>query len=232
MLDINPHQQRVLPVELALAEGIIQRVGQPGSTFSVITFGSQTPTLLKSGVTADDAIAILREVIIERTREEYFTVRFYDALSLAMSQLVDDTRPKSLLVISEGNDYFPRKTFKESVVKAQQLHAACDVAMVADHSFYGTKGIQRYGFDLRRFAGKTRGRYIEVGGKLKNVPRSIEKLSEDILNQSRMRVLGKKFPSEGRLADAIWPGDDVEVHEDSYPIESQDSALLTVGFKC
>jgi len=183
VLDINPHQEKVLPVELALAEGTIQRLHQAENTFSVITFGSQTPTLLKPGVTADEAIAMIRDVTLEQTREKYFSVHFYDALSLAISQFTDNTRSKSLLVISEGNDYFPRKTFKETVARAQQLQAACDVAMVADHTLYGTKGIQRYGFHLRRLAGKTHGQYIEVGAKQKRVARSVERLSDAILNQ-------------------------------------------------
>ena len=52
LLDLNPHQKKVLPVELTLAEGVIQKLSQPGNTFSVITFGSKSPTLLKSGVQA------------------------------------------------------------------------------------------------------------------------------------------------------------------------------------
>jgi len=183
LLDVNPHQKKVLPVELAVAEGIIQRLHQPGNTFSVITFGSQTPTLVRLGVTADQAIAAILDVTLEQTREKYFSIHFYDALNFAMKQFIDNTSPKSLLVISEGNDYFPRGAFKETVARAQKLQAACDVAMVADHTFYGTKGIQRYGFDLRRLAGKTHGQYIEVGGKQKKVPRSVEKLSGSILNR-------------------------------------------------
>jgi len=183
LLDINPHQKKVLAVELALAEGIIQMLHQPGNTFSVITFGSHPPTLLKPGLTPDEAIVAIRDVTLEQTREKYFPIHFYDALNLAMNQFIDNTSPKSLLVISEGNDYFPHKTFKETVARAQKLQTACDVAMVADHSFYGTKGIQRYGFDLRRLAGKTHGQYIEVGGKQKKVPRSVERLYEGILSR-------------------------------------------------
>jgi hypothetical protein len=165
LLDINPHQKKVLAVELALGEGIIQTLGQPGTVFTLITFGSQMPTLVKPGVTANEAMAAIRGVTVEHSKEKYFSVHLFDALNLAISQFVDDTRSKSLLVISEGNDYFPSKTFKETVSRAQQLQAACDVAMVADHTFYGTKGLQRYGFDLRRLAGKTHGQYIEIVGK-------------------------------------------------------------------
>jgi len=182
LLDTNPHQRNVLAVELALTEGIIQRLDQPGNTFSVITFGSHPPRLLKPGVIADEAIAAIRDVTLEQTREKYFSIHFYDALNLAMSDFSEDARSKSILVISEGNDYFPRKTFKQTVARAQRLQVACDVAMVADHTFYGTRGTPKYGFNLRALAGKTHGQYIEVGGKQKKVPRSVERLSEGILS--------------------------------------------------
>jgi hypothetical protein len=185
LLDVNANQRKVLPVELSLAEGVIQKLDQPGNVFSVITFGSQSPVLLKSGVHADEAVAAIRDVSVEQPTEKYSSVRFYDALSLAINQFTDDARRSSLLVISEGNDYFPRKTFKETVARAQQLQVTCNVAMVADHTFYGTKGLQRYGFDLRRFVGKTHGRYIEVGGRQKKVPPSVDRLSGSILAQDR-----------------------------------------------
>lgn len=185
LLDTNPHQKNVLAVELALAEGIIQKLNQSGNTFSVITFGSEPPALLKSGVAADEAIEAIRGVSIEQTRDKYFSVRFYDALDLALRQFASDALPESLLVISEGHDYLPGKTFKQTVVRAEQLHVACDVAMVADHTLYGTKAIQRYGFDLRRLAAKTHGRYVEVGGGQKRTLRSADQLSESILNRDR-----------------------------------------------
>jgi len=94
------------------------------------------------GVTADEAIVAIRSTTLEHTKEKYFSVHFFYALNLAINQFADDTRSKSLLVISEGNDYFPSKTFKETVARAQLLQAVCDVAMIADHTFYGTKGIQ------------------------------------------------------------------------------------------
>jgi len=180
LLDTNPHQKKVLMVEIALAEAIIQKLSQPANEFSVITLGSGTPTVLKHAVIADEAIGVVRGIAIEDNWEKYFSVRFFDALTLALDQFADDARPKSVLVISEGNDYFPPNTFKETVSRMQQLQVICDAAMVASHSFYGTKGIQRYGFDLRRLVGKTHGQYVEVGGNQKKVVRSAERLSEAI----------------------------------------------------
>jgi hypothetical protein len=95
------------------------------------------------------------EMCLEQTKEKPFPVHLYEALNLAFGQFTDHARPKSLLVISEGNDYFPGKTFKQTASQAQQLRVTFDIALVADHTFYGSKGLQRFGFDLRRLAGKT-----------------------------------------------------------------------------
>lgn len=184
LLDTNLNQRKVLPMELSLAEGVIQKLDQPENVFSVITFGSQPPSLLRSGVHADEAIAAIRDVSLEQTSAEGLSLHLYDALNLALGQFTDDARPKSLLVITEGNDA-RGKMFEQTVSRAQQLQVICDVALVADHTFYGSKAIQRYGFYLRSLAGKTHGRYLEVGGRQKRVSRSIDRLSERILNQDR-----------------------------------------------
>src|SRR5579864_6598488 len=38
LLDRNPHQKKVLALEIALAEGIIEKLDQPENVFTVITF--------------------------------------------------------------------------------------------------------------------------------------------------------------------------------------------------
>jgi len=186
LLDVNANQRKVLPVELALAQGVIQKLDQPGNAFWVITFGSQPPALLKSGVHADEAMAAIRDVNLQPTSADYLSVHLYDALNLALGQLTDDARPKSILIVTEGNDE-RGKVFKQTLSRAQQFHVTCDVAMVADHTFYGSKAIQRYGFYLRELAGKTHGRYLEVGGQQKKVPPSVDRLSESILAQDRRK---------------------------------------------
>jgi len=184
LLDINPNQKKVLPVELALAEGVIQKLDQPGNSFSVITFGSKSPTLLKSGVQAIEAVAAIRDIGLGQQNDEYLSVQLYDALNLAFGQFTDNAGPDSLLIITEGNDG-RGKMFKQAVTRAQQLQVICNAAMVANHTLYGSKAIQRYGFYLRELAGKTHGRYIEVGDRPKKVLRSIDRLSESIQDQYR-----------------------------------------------
>jgi len=185
LLDVNGNQRKVLAVELSLAEGVIENLGQPGNMFSVITFGSQPPVLLKSRVHTDEALATIRNVSLEQTRPDYLSVRLYEALNLGFGQFTDDTRPKSLLIIAEGNDA-SGKSFKPAVSRAKQLHITCNVALVADHTFYGSKAIQRYGFYLRELAAKTHGRYIEVGARQKKVSAAAARFANVILAQDRV----------------------------------------------
>jgi uncharacterized protein (DUF58 family) len=183
LIDVNPHQEKVLPVELDLAEGVVEELRQPGSTFTVITFGDDSPTVIKSRVDADEALAAIRAVRLGRPSDGYLSAQLYRALNLAFDQFPDDARPKSVLVITEGNDYPRGNALRKTVSRAQRSHVICNVAMVADHTFYGTKSIQKYGFFLRRLVGKTHGRYVEVGGEQKEVPHSVEQLSESIREQ-------------------------------------------------
>ena len=180
LLDINPHQKKVLPVELALAEGVIQKLGQPGNVLSVITFGATPPTLLTSRVQANEAVAAIRDIGLGQPGDAYLAVQLYSALDLAFAQFTNEAGRNSLLVITEGNDG-RGKLFKQAVARAQQLQVICNVVMVADHTLYGSKAIQRYGFYLRELAGKTHGLYREVGDRQEKVTRCVERLSEVIL---------------------------------------------------
>jgi von Willebrand factor type A domain len=183
LLDRNPHQKKVLALEIALAEGIVAKLEQPENVFTVITFGTEAPSLLKSAASAGDVNAAIQDVTVEQTTKKYLSVHFYDALNLAMNQFTGDPGSKSLLVISEGSDYFPHKTFNETVSRARQLQISCYAVMVANHTFYHTKGMQTFGFDLRRLAGKTRGRYIEVGDSQKKTAPVVEHISRAIRSQ-------------------------------------------------
>lgn len=185
LLDVNPDQKNVLTIEKTLAEGVVRKLGQSGSGFSIITFGAQAPTLLRSRVQADEAVAALQRISLGQPSEGYLSVELYNALDFALDQFIDDRRLKSLLVITEGNDYPRGKTIKDVVSRALQLQVSCNVAMVSEHTFYGSKSIQRYGFYLRRLAGKTDGRYVEVGSGEKKVSGSIGHLSDRMLREYR-----------------------------------------------
>jgi hypothetical protein len=65
--------------------------------------GSQPPALLKSAVQAGETLVAIRDVSLEQTSADYLFVRFHEALNLEFGQFTDDARPKSILMVSEGN---------------------------------------------------------------------------------------------------------------------------------
>ena len=177
MVDTNPNQKNVLSIELMVAEGIVQKLAQPLNAFSVITFGVEPPVLLKSKVNANAAIAAIRDINLGTQSRGLPSAQLYNALNLAFSQFTSAEDTNSILVISEGNDSPHNRQFKDAVSHAQKLQVTCNVAMVADHTLYGGKAIQRYGFYVRELAAKTHGRYIEVSNNSKKVSNSISRLS-------------------------------------------------------
>lgn len=185
LFDVNPDQKNVLSIEKTLAEGVVKKLGESRSVFSIIAFGAQAPTLLRSRVQADEAVAALQKVSLEQPNKGYLSVELYKALDFGLDQFTDDRRLKSLLVITEGNDYPRGETIKHVVSRALLLQVNCSVAMVAEHTFYGSKSIQTYGFYLRKLAGKTGGRYVEVGSGQKKVSGSIGHLSDGMLRKRR-----------------------------------------------
>jgi hypothetical protein len=185
LVDTNSHQRNALGVELRLAEGVIENVGAEGGLFSVITFGAQPPVLVKSSVHADEAIAAIRGISIgaDTPSSDSPSVGLYTALNIAFDEFGNHSRSRTLLVVTEGNDSPRGRAFQQTLSRAQRLRVACNVAMVADNAFYGSKAIQTYGFYLRKLAGKTHGRYLEVGGRQEKVSRSVEQLSRSVLEQ-------------------------------------------------
>lgn len=187
VVDTNPNQQKVLPVELSVAERVVEELKQPENTFSVITFGCLPPMLLKSNVGVDEAVSALQHVEVEQKATDNISTDLREGLNLAFDQFTDTSGSRSVLIISEGQDYFPGKTFKQTLLRARQLQVVLHVAMVADHTFYGAKAIQHYGFNLRILAAKTHGRYVEVGSRQKRVPTAVDRLSKRILSQSPVK---------------------------------------------
>jgi len=104
------------------------------------------------------------DVTLEQTREKYFSVHFYDALSLAISQFTDQY---SFEIPSRhfqrATTIFPARPSKRRRQR-QQLQAACMFNGCGSHSLRH-KRIQRYGVSFAETGGKTHGQYIEVGAK-------------------------------------------------------------------
>jgi hypothetical protein len=187
LLDVNPNQKDVLRSQLTLVAGVIQTLDGPGNKFSVITFGAGSAGLLQSKVRGEVAIAAVREIGVAAAAKNHddLSGQLYDALSYAIDQFSAGANGGSILIITEGNDYPRGKILKHTILRAEKLQVSCSVAMIASHRFYAPKAIQYYGFYLRRLAGKTQGRYIEIEDRRKNLSSAIDRLSWSMMSRHR-----------------------------------------------
>ncbi len=183
LLDNNPNQRKVFPLESGLATGVLDRLDQGSATVSLITFGAGDPAVRSSNAKPSAVIDAIKNVNLEQTGERYFSIHLYNAIALALDQFTADARPKSLFIIAEGREDFGSKAFKQLASRARQIGVNCYVALVASHSLRGSKSILIYGFYLSDLARKTHGRCIEVGDRQKKLPRFVDRFSTDILEQ-------------------------------------------------
>jgi len=189
LIDINHDQEKVFRVEQSLALEVVHKLAENGSLFSVITFRSGGPSEIKSEVPADEALAAIKDLILEVSRKENTAPpKLYEALIVAESAFSHDASGRAVLVISGGREDLDGKRFKHirSAFITQQI--ACHVAIVSSHPLYGTKGIQVRGFYLHDLARETRGKYVELGTNEKKVQPAVQKLTEQILQQEQAHV--------------------------------------------
>ncbi|HEY6767178.1 MAG TPA: hypothetical protein VI386_20650 [Candidatus Sulfotelmatobacter sp.] len=149
------------------------------------------PVLRTANAKLSEAIDAIKSINLEQSGERYFSIHLYKALELSLNQFTDDARPKSLFIIAEGREDFGGKALKQIVARARQLGVSCYVALVAGHSFRGSKSILMYGFYLSDFARKTHGRCIEVGDRQKKLPRFVEQFSTGMLNQGQNQQMAR-----------------------------------------
>jgi hypothetical protein len=176
-MDINNDQKHVLPIEKELAIRTIESLDQQLQTVTVITFGSRVQTVGSLNAGPTEAIELIKNVSVD-TDTKYSPITMYEAIHSALDTFTDNPGAKSLLIITEGKDYVSTAVHKHITSKAEQLHATCNVAMVADHSFYGTKGLRRYGFNLPQLTRKTHGKLVEVGDNKRKVALFAKQLSD------------------------------------------------------
>lgn len=175
-------QNSVLPVEVSLFQRIVQKLDHQRVSFSVVLFGSNV-LILPTAKTIGEIQSSLKTVATEeRESGSCLSCSLYEAIRLGMAQFADCDCSKSLVVISEGNDSVGRKEFNETAGRLGEQGVVLNVAIVARHPLYGSKGIQMYGYSLRNLARRTRGKYVELGNQ-KAVDSAVLKLTRRVLEQ-------------------------------------------------
>ncbi len=192
LLDSNFHQRKVLPLEQQTAVELLSEFEKEKAHALVMSYGAE---IHSSGELTDDLARLknFTDSLRAETDKHNETVLLYDAMKRAFEKLSDGPGTKAVVIFAEGNDHGSSIGWKSLLQLANRAHIACYVVLFADHSFYGTKAIRRYGWDLVELAPKTGGWLREVGDNRRKADDAAQRITLALDTQSLIEVLVPDF---------------------------------------
>ncbi len=107
----------------------------------------------------------------------------YDTVYLAAhDQLAKEVGRKAMILLTDGEDQGSRYRIADAIEAAQKADSICYVLLIADRGFYGFGG---YSGDreMKKLAGETGGRVIEVGNKYEKLKQAFDQISQELRSQ-------------------------------------------------
>jgi VWFA-related protein len=107
----------------------------------------------------------------------------YDTVYLAAhDQLAKEVGRKAMILLTDGEDQGSQLKISEAIEAAQKADSICYVLLIADRGFYGFGG---YSGDreMKKLAGETGGRVIEVGNKVDKLKQAFDEIAMELRSQ-------------------------------------------------
>jgi len=107
----------------------------------------------------------------------------YDAVYMAAhDQLAKEVGRKAMILLTDGEDQGSQLKIAEAIEAAQKADSICYVLLIADRGFYGFGG---YSGDreMKKLAGETGGRVIEVGNKMEKLKDAFDQIARELRSQ-------------------------------------------------
>jgi VWFA-related protein len=107
----------------------------------------------------------------------------YDTVYLAAhDQLAKEVGRKAMILLTDGEDQGSQYKISEAIEAAQKADSICYVLLIADRGFYGFGG---YSGDreMKKLAGETGGRVIEVGNKMDKLKQAFDEIAMELRSQ-------------------------------------------------
>jgi hypothetical protein len=188
LIDSNFHQRKVLGLEQQTAAEMLSEFERRKAQALVMSYGAE---IQSSGKLTDEwpALKEFTGSLRVETDKHNETILLFDALKRAMEALGDGPGTKAVVVFAEGNDNGSSIGWKNVARLAQQDHIACYVVLFADHTFYGTKAIRHYGWDLVELAPKAGGGLWEAGDSPREAHKDAQQIKAALDTQGLIEVL-------------------------------------------
>ena len=107
----------------------------------------------------------------------------YDAVYLAAhDQLAHEVGRKAMILLTDGEDQGSQLRIKDAIESAQKADSICYVLLIADRGFYGFGGYSGDS-EMKKLAGETGGRVIEVGNKFEKLKEAFNQIALELRSQ-------------------------------------------------
>jgi VWFA-related protein len=107
----------------------------------------------------------------------------YDAVYLAShDELAHEVGRKAMILLTDGEDQGSQLRIKDAIEAAQKSDSICYVLLIADRGFYGFGGYSGDS-EMKKLAGETGGRVIEVGNKMDKLKDAFEQIARELRSQ-------------------------------------------------
>jgi VWFA-related protein len=107
----------------------------------------------------------------------------YDAIYLAShDELSHEVGRKAMILLTDGEDQGSQEKIRDAIEAAQKADSICYVLLIADRGFYGFGGYSGDS-EMKKLAGETGGRVIEVGNKMDKLRDAFDQIAKELRSQ-------------------------------------------------
>jgi len=107
----------------------------------------------------------------------------YDAIYLAShDELSHEVGRKAMIILTDGEDQGSQLKIRDAIEAAQKSDSIVYVLLIADRGFYGFGGYSGDS-EMKKLAGETGGRIIEVGNKYDKLKEAFNQISQELRSQ-------------------------------------------------
>jgi VWFA-related protein len=198
LIDTSGSQQRVLEMEKEVGSAFLKDILRPKDLAFVISFDVNVDLLQDFTNSAPQLSAALDKTRINTgggggslpglgggpvpTAAPRGTL-LYDAVYLAShDELSHEVGRKAMIILTDGEDQGSKSNVKDAIEAAQKSDSIVYVLLIADRGFYGLGG---YSGDsnMKKMAGETGGRVIEVGNKMEKLKGAFDQIAQELRSQ-------------------------------------------------
>jgi VWFA-related protein len=121
----------------------------------------------------------------------------YDAVYLAAhDELSHEIGRKAMVLLTDGEDQGSQLRIRDAIEAAQKSDSICYVLLIADRGFYGGFGYSGDS-EMKKLAGETGGRVIEVGNKMDKLKDAFEQIARELRSQYNIGYTSTNTTQDG-----------------------------------